>query len=125
MAAFKKGASFRFDVTDKGKVYTIATDGSAISFDGRTIYYSRPLSRYEDHLLMDRAVMMQYQNTEALVHLAFAVLRSLPELGTLQLSYVKRQFYYGPETLDTGITQQGSNLLIGTYRHGRLQEKAK
>jgi hypothetical protein len=125
MTAFKKGASFKFDVTDKGKVYTIATEESAISFDGKTIYYSRPMSRYEDHLLMDRAVVMHYQNTDALVHLTFAVLRSLPELGTPLLTYMHHQYYYGADTLDVGMAQQGPNLLIGTYRHNRTQEKAR
>ena len=122
MAAFKKGTAFKFDVTDKGKAYTIATDGSHISFDGKVIYYSRPLNRYEENLLLDRTATIQYQTVDALVHLAFAVLRSFPELGSHQLFYMNHQFYYGSETLDVGIVEQGPNLLIGSYRHAKVHE---
>jgi hypothetical protein len=125
VTAFKKGIAFKFDVTDKGKVYTISTDESHISFDGKVIFYSRPLNKYEDNLLLDRASAAQYQATEALVHLAFAVLRSFSELGTPQLSYLQNQFYYGNETLETGIAEQGPNLLIGAYKHNKAPEKTK
>lgn len=125
ITAFKKGTAFQFDVTDKGKVCTISTDGSHISFDGKVIYYSRPLNKHEDNLLLDRASTIQYQTTEALVHLAFAVLRSFPELGTPQLSYMRHQFYYGAETLEAGIAEQGPNLLIGSYKHHKAQEMGR
>ena len=125
LTAFKKGTAFQFDVTDKGKVYTIATDGSHISFDGKVVYYSRALNRYEENLLLDRATLLQYQTTDALVHLAFAVLRALPELGTHQLSYLNHQFYYGPQTLDTGLTELGNNLLIGPFKHSKVQDAGR
>lgn len=125
MTAFKKGVAFQFDVTEKGKSYTIATDGSHISFDGKIIYYSRPLNKHEDNLLLDRAATIQYQTTDALVHLTFAVLRSFSELGTHLLSYMNHQFYYGPETLESGIAELGPNLLIGSYKHSKALEKAR
>jgi hypothetical protein len=125
MTAFKKGDSFQFNVADKGKNYIISTDGTHILFDGKIIYYSRPLNRYEDNLLMDRVSMIQYQTTDALIHLAVAVLRSLPELGTPQLSYMNHKFYFGPETLEAASAEQGPNLLIGSYRHKKIQEVVK
>jgi hypothetical protein len=125
MLAFKKGTAFKFDVTDKGKVYSVSTDGSHIAFDGKTIFYSRPLNKYEENLLLDRTATIQYQTIDALIHLAFAVLRSIPELGTPQLSYMNHQFYYGVETLDTGVAEQGPNLLIGSYRHQKAHESAR
>jgi len=125
MTAFKKGAAYQFDVTDKGKAYTIATDGAQILFDGKVLYYSRPSNRYEDHLLLDRNVAVAYQNIDALVHLAVAVLRSLPELGTPQLSHQNHEFLYGPEPLEAGIAASGPNLLIGSYKHSKVQEKPR
>jgi hypothetical protein len=125
MTAFKKGVAFQFDVTEKGKVYAIATDGSHISFDGKIIYYSRPLNKHEDNLLLDRAATVQYQTTDALVHLAFAVIRSFSELGTHLMSYMNHQFYYGAETLESGIAEHGPNLLIGSYKHSKAIEKAR
>jgi hypothetical protein len=125
MTAFKKGAAFKFEVTDKAKTHIIATDGSDISFNGKTIFYSRPMNRYEDHLLLDRVSMTQYQTTDALIHLAFAVLRSIPELAGHSLVYMQHQFYYGAEPLEDGITERGPNLLIGSYRHSKAQEKAR
>jgi hypothetical protein len=125
MTAFKKGTTFQFDVTDKGKVYTVSTDGTQITFDGRTIYYSRPSNRHEDLLLLDRVSTIQYQSVDALVHLAVAVLRSLPELGTPQLYFVNQQFYYGKEALEAGIAEHGPNLMIGPYKHAKNPEKAR
>ena len=125
MAAFKKGTSFQFDVTDKGKTLTIATDGSNISFDGKTIYYSRPVNRYEENLLLDRTATTQHQTVDALVHLVFAVLRSLPELGAPPFYYLSRQFYLGTETLEAGIAEQGPNLLIGSFRHSKVHEPTR
>ncbi len=125
MTAFRKGVAFQFDVTDKGKTYAIATDGTQISFDGKTIYYSRPLNKHEDNLLLDRVAVVQYQTTDALIHLAVAILRSLPELGAPRLAHMNQQFYYGTETLETGIAEQGQNLLIGSFKHSKAQEKAR
>ena len=125
ITAFKKGTAYQFDVTDKGKVFTISTDGTHICFDGKIIYYSRPLNKHEDNLLLDRAATIQYQTIDALVHLAVAVLRSLPELGSPQLSYMDQQFYYGIETLESGIADLGPNLLIGSFKHSKVVEKAR
>lgn len=125
ITAFKNGTSFKFDVTDKSKTYTISTEESHILFDGKVIFYSRPLNKYEDNLLLDRASTIQYQGVDALVHLAFAILRSFQELGTPQLSYLQNQFYYGSETLEFGMNEQGPNLLIGSYKHTKTHEKAK
>jgi len=125
MTAFKQGTKFEFNVSDKGKTYAIATQEAHILFDGKIIYYSRPLNRYENNLLMDRAAVVQYQGKEALVHLVFAVLHSFPELEAPPLSYLHNQFYLGAETLDTGIAQQGSNLLMGSFRNLKALEKPK
>lgn len=125
MAAFLKGASYQFDVTDKGKAYVISTDGSQILFDGKMIYYSRASNRHEDHLLMDRAAVVQLQTLDALVHLVVAVLRALPELGAPSLSYLNKQFYLGAEPLESSIEEQGPNLLMGSYTHKKAQEKAR
>lgn len=122
MAAFTKGEANQFSVTDKGRSYIIATDGSQILFDGRTLYYSRPLNRYEDNLLMNRVTMTQYQTTEAFIHLAVAVLRSLPDLGQVQITYVNHKFYLGSETLEVAAAEQGPNLLIGSFRHKKVHE---
>jgi hypothetical protein len=125
MAAFKKGTAFQFEVTDKGKAYTVATDGTQILFGGRTLYYSRPLNRHEDNLLLDRTSAIAFQTTDALVHLAVAVLRSLPELGTHQLSHLNQQFYYGAEPLESSLAELGPNLLIGSFRHQKVVEKGR
>ena len=125
ITAFKKGTEYQFDVTDKGKTYTIATDGTQITFDGKIIYYSRSLNKHEDNLLLDRSVLIQYQASEALVHLAIAVLRSFPELGTPQLKYVNHEFFYGSETLESGVVLQGPNLLVGSFKRNKLPEKMK
>ena len=100
MTAFKKGLASQFDVNDKGKVCTISTDGAHIAFNGKTIYYSRPLNRYEENLLLDRAAVVQFQTTDALVHLVFAVLRSFPELGAPPFYYMNHQFFQGADTLE-------------------------
>ena len=123
IAAFKKGAAFKFEVTDKGKVYAVATEESHLSFDGKVIFYSRHLNKYEDNLLLDRTVAVHYQAIDAFVHLAFAVLRSFPELEAPPLSYLQNQFYLGSETLDVGIAEQGPNLLLGAFKHSRVHEK--
>lgn len=125
MMAFKKGTTSKFEVTDKGRTYVIATDGSHISFDGKTIYYSRPANRHEENLLLDRAAATQFQTIEAFVHLVFAVLRSFPELGAPVLSHLNHQFYYGAETLDAGIAEQGPNLLMGSFKHQKALESGR
>jgi len=123
ITAFKKGTSFKFDVTDKGKTYTISTDGSDILFDGKTMFYSRASNKYEDHLLLSRVSLTQYQTVDALVHLAFAVLRSFPELAGHPLVYQQHQFFIGAETLETGVAELGPNLLVGSFRHSKVMEK--
>ncbi len=116
MTAFKGGTEFQFNVTHKDKSYTVSTDGVHIFFDNKVVYYSRALNRFERNLLLDRTVMLQYQTMDAFVHLAFAVLRALPELGTPLLSYRNNEFYFGAEGLDVGIPEQGPNLMIGAYK---------
>ena len=125
MTAFKKGTAFQFSVTGKDKVYVVATDGTHISFDGKIIYYSRPLNKHEDNLLLDRVAAVQHQTTDAFIHLAVAVLRSLPELGTPLLTYVNHKLYFGSETLESAVAEQGPNLLIGSYRHSKAMERVK
>lgn len=121
MASFKKGTAFQFEVTDKGRTLAIATDGAHITFDGRVLFYSRPSNRFEEHLLLDRSVALHYQTLEAMAHLVFAVLRSLPELDGPQLSYLNKQFLLGAEALDAGLAEQGPNLMLGSFRHAKVQ----
>lgn len=125
MTAFKKGTPFTFEVTDKGRTFPIATDGTQITFDGKVVFYSRYLNRYEENLLLDRSVALQCQSIEAFVHLVFAVIRSLPELEAPALSHFQGQFYLDGETLDVGIAASGPNLLLGSFRHGQAAEKAR
>lgn len=125
LAAFRKGAASRFDVTDKGRAYPIATEESQLSFDGKVIFYSRHLNKYEDHLLLDRSAALHYQGVEAFVHLVFAVLRSFPELEGPALSYFQGQFYLGGDTLDVGISESGPNLLVGSFKHSKVLEKPR
>ena len=125
MEAFRKGASYQFEVTDKGRTFPVTTDGTQITFDGKTIYYSRQSNRYEDHLLMDRAVMLQYQTTEALIHLAGAVLKAMPELEAQPLTTLNQQLYYGIQSLEAGVEESGPNLLVGEFRHARSTERAR
>ena len=125
MTAFKNGTVYKFDVIDKGKVCTISTDGSHISFNNKIIYYSRPLNRYEDNLLLDKTSTVQFQTVDALVHLVFAVLRHFPELGTPPFYYMNHQFYQGAETLEASVPEQGPNLLVGCFKHTTMQEKPR
>jgi hypothetical protein len=124
MVAFKNGTSCKFDITANGKLSTIATDGSHITFDGKVLFYSRALNKYEDNLLLDRGPAIQLQTTDPVVHLVFAVLRSLPEIAE-QLSYQHHKFYHGTGSLETSSTEQGSNLLLGPYKHNKTHEKIK
>jgi hypothetical protein len=125
MTAFKKGTTFQFEVTVAGKTCTIATDGAHITFNGKTIFYSRNLNRHEDNLLLDKASMVQFQTNDALIHLAFAVLRSFQEMGTPPLSYLHKKFYWGPEALEEGAAELGSNLLVGSFKHAKVVDKPR
>jgi len=124
ITAFKNGTAFKFDVTANARMFSIDTDGSHISFDGKVIFYSRPLNKYEDNLLVDRASAIQLQSTDAAVHLVFAVLRSFPELGEPQIQYLHHKFYHGAGTLETSANEQ-SNLLIGPYKHNKTHERIR
>lgn len=125
ITAFKNGTAFKFDVTANLKIYSITTDGSHISFDSKLIFYSRPLNKYEDNLLLDRAAAIQLQTADAAVHLVFAVLRSFPELGEPQIQYLHHKFYHGNSTLESGSGEMGSNLLIGPYKHNKTHERTR
>jgi hypothetical protein len=125
MTAFRRGAAFTFDITLKGSVSSIATDGSHITFDGRTLFYARPLNKHEDNLFLDRATAVQYQTNDAVIHLVFAVLRSFPELGEPLLLHMYHKFFYGPESLESVAAGHGSNILIGPYQHNKPHERPK
>ncbi len=125
MTAFKKGTASKFEVTAGEKVYSIATEDSQILFNNKVIFYSRPLNRHEENLLLDRAATVQYQGTDALVHLVFAVIRAFPELGLPELAYQHKQFYVGIETLDARAEELGSSLLIGGFKHAKVMERPK
>ena len=125
MAAFKKGTDFQFSVTDKGKSHVISTDEAQILFNGKVIYYSQSLNRHESDLLLDRAAAIQFQAIDAFVHMAIAVLRSLPELGTPQLNFRFGEFWYGMEKMEPAIAAQGPNLRIGSYKVHVPKEKGK
>ena len=125
MTAFRKGTSSSFDISAAGKNYTIATDNSQISFNGRVLFYSRPLNRHEDNLLLDKNSAIQHQTNDPVIHLIFAVMRSFPEMETPQLQYSHRKFFNGIETLETSAAEQGANLLIGAYKHNKVQEKPR
>lgn len=117
MTAFKKGQTFAFDVITGGDTCSIATDGTQITFKGRTLFYTRSLSKHEDNLFLDRQGAVQLQTQEAAVHLVFAVLRSLPELGETGIRYHNKKFWLGMETLETDSSDLGTNLLLGSYQH--------
>jgi len=125
MEAFKKGQPFTFDVTTNGVTCPIATDGTHITFKGRTLFYSRAFSKQEDNLFLDRKGVVQFQTQEPAVHLVFAVLRSLPELGEAQLKYHNRKFHHGMDTLETDSSEPGVNLLLGTYKHMKAKDFLK
>ena len=125
MSAFRNGTAFQFDITAGGRLFTIATDGSHISFDGKVVFYARALNKYEDNLLLDRTSAIQLQTNDAVVHLVFAVLRSLPELGETPFAYLHHKFYLGTGSLETSSTDQGSNVLVGPFKHNKTHEKVK
>jgi hypothetical protein len=123
--AFKNGTTFKFDINANGKLFSIDTDGSHISFNGKVLCYSRPLNRYEDNLLLDRASAIGFQTNDAVVHLIFAVLRSFPEIDESQLVFQRKAFYHGNETLEVGAEAQGPNLLLGAFKHTKFHERVK
>jgi hypothetical protein len=125
MEAFKKGQSFTFEITTNGVTCPVATDGTYITFKGRTLFYSRSLSKQEDNLYLDRKGVVQFQTQEPAVHLVFAVLRSLPELGDTRLRYHNRRFYQGMDDLETDAGDAGASLLLGTYRHMKPKDFLK
>ena len=123
MAAFRNGSTFQFNVADKGRSFTISTDGQHILFEGKVLFYSRDLNKHERSLLLDRQTLPQYQSIEAFVHLVFAVPRSLPELGPTLLSYRNNEFFLGAEELGAGMPEQGPNIMIGTYKPHSVKPK--
>lgn len=125
LEAFKKAGAFQFSVTDKGRSYMIATTAGQITFDGKVLFYAREVNRYEDNLLMDRTTAIQFQNTDALIHLAGAVLRSLPELGPCPLTSINHKLYFGPESFETAAAENGPNFLVGSFKHKRVSEGTK
>jgi hypothetical protein len=125
ITAFKRGAEFKFDITAEGRLITIATDGSHITFDNKVLYYSRIFNKHEDNLFLDRAAAVQVQTNEAAVHLVFAVLRSFPELAEQQLLYMHHKFYHGNDSLEFGASEPGTNLALGPFKSQRPSERAK
>lgn len=125
MKAFKNGMSFKFDISANGKVSTVETDGSQILYNGKILFYARPVNRYEDNLLLVRAAAAQLQDIEAVVHLVFAVIRSLPDLEPGQLTYSHHQFYQGLDTLASSPENLGPNMTLGSYQHTKVHERKK
>lgn len=125
IAAFKRGGAFKFEINTQSRQLVIATEGSHISFDGKSICYARSLNKHEDNLFLDRGTLIHFQTNDALVHLVFAVLRSFPELGVPDLAYQHHKFYAGNDTLEFGSTEQGANLLMGSFKASKVQEKPK
>jgi hypothetical protein len=125
MTAFRNGNAFKFDILTDGRLLTIGTDGSHISFDGKTLFYSRPLNKHEDNLFLDRASAVQHQTLDAAVHLVFAILRSFPELGEPELLYQHHKFFHGADALEFGSTEQTTNVMLGPFKSHKSPEKNK
>jgi hypothetical protein len=125
MAAFRKGAAASFEVTAGETTSTIATDGVQITFNDRTLFYSRPSGKNLGHLFLDRAAAVQLQGNEVVVHLVFAVLHSFAELEDPGVLYLYHKFYQGPESLESGPSGPGTNLNLGTFKHTRPSERLK
>jgi hypothetical protein len=123
MAAFRKGSAAQFDVTAGDSAFTIATDGTSISYQGKVLFYTRPLNRYEDNLFLDREAAVLFQAREPAVHLVFAVLRSFPELADSEIHYQYHKLFRGDESLESVPAGPGTNLLLGAYRNARPKEK--
>lgn len=116
MQAFKGGTRSEFNVTHKEKSHTISTDGEHLFFDGKVVYYARALNRFERNLLVDRSVLLQYQTLDPFIHLVFAVIRSMPEVGVKDLSHRNGEFLLAGLGLDSGIAESGPNLLLGAFK---------
>ncbi|MBK8794408.1 MAG: hypothetical protein IPN59_15140 [Holophaga sp.] len=116
MTAFKNGSNFNFTVSDKNRSYNISTDGEHIFFEGKVVFYSRSLNKFERNLLLDRLVMRQFKTIDAFVHLAFAVLRALPELEKPLLTYRNNEFFLNGEELGIETPEHGPNLMVGSYK---------
>jgi len=124
-AAFRKGTAAQFDITAGDTVYTIATDGTSISFQGRTLFYTRSQNRYENNLFLDREAAVQFQDLEPAVHLVFAVVRSFPELGDAAIRYQYHKFFHGDETLEAAPAGLSANLLLGSFRNARPSDRIR
>lgn len=125
MAAFRKGASFSFEVTANGNAITIATEDSRITFGGKQLFYSRPLNRYEDNLFLDHTTAVRVQESDPAVHLVFAVLKSFPEVQPPGLLFLYHKFYLGNDSLDSTPVGEGTNLLIGPFKHSKASERPR
>lgn len=125
MTAFRNGSAFKFEILIDGRLIPIATDGSHISFDGKTLFYSRSLNKHEDNLFLDRTGAVATQTNDAAVHLVFAVLKSLAELGETDLLYQHHKFVYGTDILEFSTTEQSANLMFGTINTHKVLEKTK
>ena len=125
ITAFRKGTAASFEVTANGNTTLIATDGSQISFGGKTLFYSRPLNRHEENLFLDRTAAVRLQESDPAVHLVFAVLKSFPELGSPGLLYLYRKFYLGNESLESSPLGEGTNMLLGPFRHSKAPERPR
>lgn len=124
LEALRKGNAASFEVSAGGRSHLIATNGAEISFDARTVFYTRPMNRYEDHLLVDRAVLVFHEANEVLAHLVFAVMRSLVAAEAPPLNYLRKAYYLGSEPLDAN-GPEGSNLLLGAFRHAKPMERPR
>lgn len=123
MEAFRKGAAFSFEVTASAGATTIATEESKITFGGKLLFYSRPLNRHEENLFLDRTTAVRIQESDPAVHLVFAVLRSFPEIASPGLLFLYHKFYLGNESLDSTPAGEGTNLLIGSFKHSKPLER--
>ena len=125
MTAFRNGNAFKFEILTDGRLIPIATEASHISFDGKSLFYSRPLNKHEDNFFLDRASAVQHQTIDAAVHLVFAVIKSLAELGETELVYQHHKFEYGTDILEFSTADQATNLLLGTINTHKVPDKNK
>ena len=125
VTAFRNGNAFKFDILTDGKLITIGTDGTHLQYDGRTLFYTRPMNKHEDNLFLDRATAIQVQSQDAAVHLTFAVLRSFPELGEPELTYQHHKFYNNTGALEFDTSDQTTNLMLGPIKSHKTPEKVK
>jgi hypothetical protein len=123
LSAFKNNTPYKFEIKINDKSYTVATDGTHISFDNIVVCYSRPSNRFEDLMLLDRNSLIQHNNTAGVIHLVFGVLKSLPELKH-SLTYVQHKFYWEAEGVDKASdAEYGANILVGPFKHQRFQDR--